>query len=185
VACHPTWFRPQVRPSNRACLALCEGQFLDISFEERLDVTIGEYLEMVGGKTAALLGLSAQLGALIGSADPSLAKNLPPFWRQARRRLPDLRRHSWHLGGRIPNRQAGGSDLRRRKKSFPIVYALHCRAGAAGQKLADLYFLPRLDDAQVQLALGSWIASRPVSTLWPWHTITTRQLWRHSMRPGS
>jgi geranylgeranyl diphosphate synthase type I len=139
---------------DRACLALCEGQFLDISFEKRLDVTIGEYLEMVGGKTAALLGLSAQLGALIGSADSSLAEMYQRFGAKlgVAFQIYDDILGIW--GDESQTGKPAGSDLRRRKKSFPIVYALHCREGAAGHKLADLYSLPRLDDAQVQLALG-------------------------------
>ena len=39
---------------DETCLALCEGQYLDITFERRADVTVDAYLEMIGKKTAAL-----------------------------------------------------------------------------------------------------------------------------------
>src|SRR6187431_964371 len=45
-----------MRVYDETCLALCEGQYLDISFERRTDVTVDEYLEMISKKTAALIG---------------------------------------------------------------------------------------------------------------------------------
>src|SRR5205809_1225847 len=44
-----------MRIYDETCLALCEGQFLDISFERRTDISLAEYHEMIGKKTAALL----------------------------------------------------------------------------------------------------------------------------------
>ena len=37
-----------MRLYDETCLALCEGQYLDISFERRTDVTVDEYMEMIG-----------------------------------------------------------------------------------------------------------------------------------------
>ena len=54
---------------DETCLALCEGQYLDISFERRNDVTVEEYLEMIGKKTAALIGASIETGAMMASDD--------------------------------------------------------------------------------------------------------------------
>ena len=54
-----------MRVYDETCLALCEGQFLDITFERRPDVTVDEYLEMIGKKTAALIGASVQAGAIL------------------------------------------------------------------------------------------------------------------------
>lgn len=47
---------------------VCEGQALDMEFEKRMDVSTGEYLEMIGGKTAALLSVSLQLGGMVAKA---------------------------------------------------------------------------------------------------------------------
>ncbi len=43
---------------------MCEGQAFDIGFERSPAVTFDEYLRMIEGKTAALLGASCELGAL-------------------------------------------------------------------------------------------------------------------------
>ena len=45
------------------------GQHRDISFENRTGISEGEYLQMVEGKTSALLGCSFALGAMAGGAD--------------------------------------------------------------------------------------------------------------------
>lgn len=47
---------------------LCTGQALDASFEERHDVSVEAYLDMIDGKTAALLSAAMELGAAIGGA---------------------------------------------------------------------------------------------------------------------
>jgi len=56
-----------------ACTRICEGQSLDVEFENRDDVTPEEYLEMVELKTAVLYGASAAIPAvLMGAADETV-----------------------------------------------------------------------------------------------------------------
>jgi geranylgeranyl diphosphate synthase, type II len=50
-------------------LAVCEGQALDKEFEMMSKVTLEQYIEMVDLKTGYLLGLSAELGALVADTD--------------------------------------------------------------------------------------------------------------------
>ena len=45
-------------------LAVCEGQAIDKEFETKSDVTIEEYVNMIDLKTAYLIGMAAELGAL-------------------------------------------------------------------------------------------------------------------------
>lgn len=49
---------------QQTCLHLTQGQFLDLSYEARTDLTVDDYWPMVEGKTAALISASTQLGAL-------------------------------------------------------------------------------------------------------------------------
>jgi len=55
---------------------LCVGQRLDTHFETRHDVSVDDYLEMIDGKTAALLSASFELGAILGDAPPDDASAL-------------------------------------------------------------------------------------------------------------
>lgn len=61
---------------NTTAAQVCEGQQHDLDFESREDVTMDEYMRMIGLKTAVLLACSARTGALIGGADERQADNL-------------------------------------------------------------------------------------------------------------
>ncbi|HOK72420.1 MAG TPA: short chain isoprenyl diphosphate synthase IdsA [Methanothermobacter sp.] len=49
-----------------SCIKICEGQALDMDFEENFNVKEEEYLEMVYKKTAALISAATKSGAIMG-----------------------------------------------------------------------------------------------------------------------
>lgn len=53
---------------NRTALEVCEGQQMDMDFEDRIDVSISEYVEMIRLKTSVLLGCALELGAVVADA---------------------------------------------------------------------------------------------------------------------
>lgn len=53
-----------LRLFNHTAIEVCEGQEQDMAFEERSDVSVEEYLEMIRLKTSVLLAASLQLGAM-------------------------------------------------------------------------------------------------------------------------
>jgi len=53
---------------NETALGVCEGQQLDMEYEERNDVQIPEYIEMIRLKTAVLLACALKTGSIIGGA---------------------------------------------------------------------------------------------------------------------
>jgi geranylgeranyl diphosphate synthase type II len=55
---------------------VCEGQQYDMDFEHMKAVTMREYLEMIGLKTAVLIACSAKMGALIASAPAVICDGL-------------------------------------------------------------------------------------------------------------
>ncbi len=64
---------------NEACLALCCGQFMDISYEARSNLAVEDYWPMISGKTAALLSACSQVGATLGGADEPTRENYRNF----------------------------------------------------------------------------------------------------------
>jgi len=56
---------------NRVAMQVCRGQQQDMDFQKRQGVSVEEYREMIGLKTAVLLGSSLKLGALVGGASLS------------------------------------------------------------------------------------------------------------------
>lgn len=61
---------------NRTAAEVCEGQQIDMNFENRSDVSIDEYIHMISLKTAVLLGCSMYIGARIGGADVENAQKI-------------------------------------------------------------------------------------------------------------
>ncbi len=54
---------------NRTAMEIYEGQQYDMDFENRTDVTIAEYMEMIRLKTSVLLGCACRMGAIMAGAD--------------------------------------------------------------------------------------------------------------------
>jgi len=115
---------------TETCLALTEGQHLDIHFEERNDVTVAEYLRMIQGKTAALVGASVEIGALLGGATPAQQQAARHFGAASGLafQIQDDILGIW--GDPAVTGKAAGNDLLRRKKSLPILHTInHSRVG--------------------------------------------------------
>lgn len=55
---------------NRTAIEIYEGQQYDMNFEERNDVTVAEYMEMIRLKTSVLLGCACKTGAILANASP-------------------------------------------------------------------------------------------------------------------
>jgi geranylgeranyl diphosphate synthase type I len=63
----------------RACADICEGQHMDMSFENRTDVDEPEYLEMVRKKTGVLYAAAAGIGAVLAGGNAVQVKALYNF----------------------------------------------------------------------------------------------------------
>lgn len=118
-----TVLRAQIR-FNETALALCKGQFLDMNFETREWVSPEEYIEMIRGKTAALLAFAGELGALMGGADEDLQRNLFVLGESLGLAF-QMRDDLLGLWG-DPDRTGKpvGADIRAKKKSLPVTFAL-------------------------------------------------------------
>lgn len=66
-----------------AVQVVCDGQALDMDFEQRDDVKLSEYLEMIGAKTAALISCSMELGAMTAGADEKVVQECGEIGRRA------------------------------------------------------------------------------------------------------
>jgi geranylgeranyl diphosphate synthase type I len=119
-------------------LGMIEGQYADLSFENRDDVELSECFDMVERKTAFLLRSACALGALFGGGSAPQVEQLGRFGLHlgfAFQLVDDLL-GVWgepDLTGK-PVR----SDLQSRKKSLPVVAALVSDT-PAGRALTALY----------------------------------------------
>lgn len=143
-----------MRLYDETCVALCEGQYLDIWAADNADaMNTTLYFDMIGRKTAALISASIEAGALLASDDEDL--------------IARYRRFGWSLGiafqlnddllgiwgdeavtGKAP------SDLARHKKTLPVIYAVEHAAADDRARLLELI----AEDSPSSGDLGSVVA---------------------------
>jgi geranylgeranyl diphosphate synthase type II len=110
---------------NEVALGVCEGQQYDMDFENREDVTVDEYLEMIRLKTAILLAGSLKIGALIANATEKQADLIYQFGInmgmafQLQDDFLDTFGNQETFGKRI------GGDIIANKKTFLLITALN------------------------------------------------------------
>jgi geranylgeranyl diphosphate synthase type I len=138
---------------DEACLAMIEGQCLDLEFEDRAHVSLDEYLDMIEKKSGALFGAALHLGALTAGADEALGER---FGRAGRLlgtafQVRDDLLGVW--GRRDVTGKPEAADIRRRKKTLPLLYAQTAAAGDR-EALASIYRRQSLDEDDVQQVMG-------------------------------
>ena len=127
-----------IKMLSLACLELCEGQCLDVEYENRLDITAEDYLDMAAKKTAALFAVSTSLGAYLGSEDSRLVDSFRLFGRELGMvfQIGDDVLGIWGVEDTV-GKSAG--DICQRKKTLPVTYGLQNSKGAARKSLGKLY----------------------------------------------
>jgi geranylgeranyl diphosphate synthase, type I len=127
---------------TEACIDLCEGQYLDMEFENRVDITVEDYLNMIAKKTAALIAVSAAMGAYLGGG----ADNVRYFrgFGEALGMAYQIRDDVLGIWGtKDRTGKSVEEDIRQRKKTLPVVYALQASRDKA--ELASLYSQTHID----------------------------------------
>lgn len=95
----------------------CSGEDLDLTLEDDWEVTAEATLEMTEMKSGSLVAMACQVGASIATEDHQVVSLVGEIGQHAgvvAQLLNDV-------GGVM-----SGNDLRRRKKTLPIAYALRC-----------------------------------------------------------
>ncbi len=110
---------------NETCLILTGGQNLDISFEKETRVSLDQYLLMIGGKTAALLSASTEIGAITALTSENNRNALKNYGNAL-----GLAFQAWDdwlgiWGEEEKTGKSTSSDLMTGKKTLPILFALN------------------------------------------------------------
>jgi geranylgeranyl diphosphate synthase type I len=134
---------------NQTCSEIIEGQHQDLSFETRNDVSLAEYIQMIGRKSAALFGTSLKLGALAAGASDEEAARFDTYGRQLGLafQIRDDILGIWGEGSATG--KPVGADIARRKKSLPVLHAFEQAVGKDRAFLLDVYSRESVDDADV------------------------------------
>jgi geranylgeranyl diphosphate synthase type I len=141
-----------LRLVSESCLVLTTGQDLDLRFEQVQDVSTEMYLDMVYRKTGALLEAAVLSGAILGAGDSEILENYRAFARnigiafQVRDDILGI----W--GDSAMTGKSRDNDLRRKKKTLPVIYTLNEISGPSKKTLKLFYNAPGpLSDEQIQV----------------------------------
>jgi geranylgeranyl diphosphate synthase type I len=137
---------------DETILTLCEGQFLDLSYEGDLHISEADYLAMISRKTAALVAAAAELGALVGGANAAMTRALFAFGQHLgiAFQMQDDILGVW--GDPATTGKPPAADLYRRKLSLPMIYAL--RTAEQSERLTALYAKQHVDSDDVRQILA-------------------------------
>ena len=127
---------------DQACVRVCEGQFLDISFESRTDVTAERYRSMAAKKTGALIAACAEGAAVLATDDRQVRGSLARFgdaFGQAFQAYDDLM-GIWATTERTGKLEM--QDLVKRKKTLPVVMAFEKASSRVRTELTALFEPP-------------------------------------------
>lgn len=139
-----------LRVLDEANLDTCEGQYRDITLQERLDVGVDEYLSMSESHTGALLACALRLGALAASeTGDAIAKGLDEFGRKlgAAIRVADDCDVFWPDGVRDETRQG---RLAAKKKTLPVAYVIESGSPTDRRVVGEIYMERVIDPASAE-----------------------------------
>ena len=135
-------------------LEMIEGQFLDLAFESETEIDTEEYLRMIAYKTGSLIRSGLEIGALMATEDMATYQAFSRFGSCLGRAF-QIRDDFLGIWGDVSTTgKAAGNDIRRRKKSFPVVYALNHAGGQSRHDLFEIYGQKELDEDDVTRVLA-------------------------------
>ena len=130
-------------------LDMIEGQCLDLSYESKLAITTDEYLDMIARKTGALIRSGLEIGALAATGDATSVQSFATFGDCLGRAFQIRDDFLGIWGDESATGKATGNDIRRRKKSYPVVFALNHASPSSRNDLSEIYSRPDLDEDDV------------------------------------
>lgn len=130
---------------NAMATAVCQGQQLDMDFEQRARVPIDEYIHMIKLKTSVLLGAALEMGAILSDASETDTKLINQFGVkigvafQLQDDILDVYGNPQHFG------KKPGGDILANKKTYLLVKALEISNEETHAELSRLLASEHLD----------------------------------------
>jgi geranylgeranyl diphosphate synthase type I len=142
-----------LRGFDATTIEIVSGQVLDLQFEQRTDVTSGEYIAMITGKTARIVEFAAGGGAWVGRASNELAGHLAAFGLALGLGFQIQDDLLGTFGAAAETGKAPADDIRRKKQSLPVLL-LRQKANAKNRaRLSDIYTAAELRAVEIEEVL--------------------------------
>jgi geranylgeranyl diphosphate synthase, type II len=123
---------------NKTAMEVCEGQQLDMDFEQRSTVSINEYLKMITLKTSVLLAGSLQLGSILGGASVGNQDHLYEFGKNLGIAFQVQDDYLDAFGDPAKFGKQVGGDIIANKKTFLMIHAFETASVQQKNELLQL-----------------------------------------------
>jgi octaprenyl-diphosphate synthase len=126
---------------------MIEGELTEYYYSRKIDITEGQYLDIVDMKTASLFSAASQIGAVLGRLVPERESDLMDVGRnfglafQIIDDLLDYEGQEGLLGKPVL------SDLAEGRITLPLIHALNGHSGDGSRRLAEIVERKDLDEA--------------------------------------
>jgi geranylgeranyl diphosphate synthase type II len=149
----PELYQSLMRIFNKTAIEVCEGQQMDMDFEERTHVEAEEYFKMIKFKTAVLLGCALSMGARVSGAAESDQEAIYDFGTTLGLAFQLQDDYLDSFGGSDFGKRIGG-DILERKKTFLYIKTLEL-AGEDDRKALLGHYAVAVDREQEKTGEGS------------------------------
>src|SRR6185312_10476276 len=142
------YIHPVLNLFNTTAKKVCEGQQLDMNFEQDGDVNFDDYVKMIGLKTSVLLAASLQLGAILGGAGLGNQEHLYQFGKNLGIAFQIQDDYLDAFGDPEKFGKKPGGDIMANKKTFLLLQAMKVAPADQQKELKHLLSLENEDKIQ-------------------------------------
>ena len=144
---HSSHIHDVIQLFNKTAIEICEGQQLDMDFEQQPFVQMSEYMQMITLKTSVLLGASLKLGAMLGGATDGCSTILYDFGKSLGIAFQLMDDYLDAYGDAAKTGKQIGGDILSNKKTFLLTKAFELSTSEEQKNILAL--LQRKDENKV------------------------------------
>ncbi len=138
-----------VKVLDKASLAACEGRFMDLEAQERLDMSTDAYLNMAEAKSGSLYACAMEFGALAADANDEVRKSFADSGRAIGVAV-QIADDMGQLASDQDEDAPPSEDFMNKKKLYPVVRAFEVASPSERRRLGDYYFKRVLDPSDAR-----------------------------------
>lgn len=127
---------------NTTAAQVCEGQQLDMEYEELPEIRMPEYMKMIGLKTGVLIACSAKTGALIAGAPKEECDNLYDYGYSLGLAFQVADDYLDVYGSSVTFGKPIGGDIVENKKSWLTTKALEKADSVLHERILEIFDMP-------------------------------------------
>jgi geranylgeranyl diphosphate synthase type II len=149
----PQYLHRIIHLFNKTAREVCEGQQMDMDFEQSSSVSLDDYIHMISLKTSVLLAASLEMGAIIGGASEGNCKHLYEFGKNLGIAFQVQDDYLDAFGDPEKFGKDVGGDIRQNKKTFLMLHALEVANADQRNRLLQLMQLNPPDKVEQVLQI--------------------------------